>query len=159
MLRRRYRRWPLGILSAFIATAFAAASAADDIYRTVDAQGNVTYSDHAVSASSRKMTIDVIPADPENAARLAKEQALLNASDADREKTAKQDAAQEAQQQTLTAAQKHKCDAARTRYAIFAAGGRIWKADENGQRVYYTDQEIAAERVTTKAAMDNACGS
>ncbi len=161
MLRRRFRRWPVGILSAFVAPAFVAlsASAADDIYRTVDAQGNVTYSDHVVSAASRKVTVDVIPADPQNAARLAKQQALLNASDADREKTARQDAAQEAQQRALTATQKHKCDAARTQYAIFNAGGRIWKADENGQRVYYSDQEIAAQRVTAKAAMDSACGS
>lgn len=168
MIRPRYRHLhrpgAVGVLSRLIGSALASlalmnASAADDIYRTVDAQGHVTYSDHAVSAASRKMTVDVIPADPENAARLAKQRAVDNASDADQEKAAKQDAAQQAQQQLATSAQKHRCDAARTHYAIFAGGGRIWKADENGQRVYYSDQEIDAERVRAKAAMDSACGA
>ena len=131
---------------------------ADDIYRTVDAQGNVTYSDHAIAPTSRKVTLDVIAANPENAARLAKEQAMINADQAEQAKAARQDAAVQRQQQAEAAARAHQCEAARLRYAAFAAGGRLWHPDAQGNRVFYSDQEIEAERVRSKAAMDGACG-
>jgi hypothetical protein len=42
---------------------------------------------------------------------------------------------------------------------MFAAGGRIFRTDEQGNRVYYSDQEIDQQRAATKAAMDSACSS
>jgi Domain of unknown function (DUF4124) len=146
---------PLVVIVSSLAGA--RSSCADDIYRTVDSQGHVTYSDHAVSAASRKVTVDVVPANPENAARLAKEQAIIHASEVDREKSAARDAIGQQQQQLEAAAQARRCSAARNRYAAFAAGGRIWKADTQGNRVFYSDQEIEAERASSKAAMDSAC--
>jgi hypothetical protein len=33
----------------------------------------------------------------------------------------------------------------------------LFKTDEQGNRAYYTDDEIAAELAAAKAAMDSAC--
>jgi len=131
---------------------------ADDVYKTVDAQGHVTYSDHAISPASRKVTVDVVQGNPEEAARLAKERAVINASAAQEAKQVQQQAVDQVKQQAAEASQRQRCDAARNRYAMFAAGGRIFKTDDQGNRVFYSDAEIDAERISTKAAMDNACG-
>jgi hypothetical protein len=94
---------------------------ADDLYKTVDAQGHVTYSDHPLSKASERISVEVNPPNAQEAAR------------------------------------KQRCDAARGRYAMFAAGGRIFRTDADGNRVYYSDQEIEDQRAATKAAMDSAC--
>jgi hypothetical protein len=131
--------------------------AAGDIYRTVDAQGNVVYSDRAIGPTSKKITVDVIQGNAEDAARLAKESAREDADAAQQAKLAREQAAKQQQQDAQEALKQRRCQAARNRYAMFAAGGRISKVDEQGNRVYYSDAEIDAERISTKATMDAAC--
>jgi hypothetical protein len=130
---------------------------ADEVYKTVDAQGGVVYSDHPLSPASTRITIQVSAPDPEEAARAAKEQAML-AADAAQEAQQAQHAAEEQKKQAAQdMATKQKCDAARVRYAIFAAGGRIYKSDDQGNRDFYSDEEIEQQRTAAKAAMDSAC--
>jgi hypothetical protein len=132
-------------------------ASADDMYRTVDAQGGVVYSDHPLSPASQRISVQVTAPNQEEAHRLAKEQALANADSAQQAQQARHEAAEQQKKAAQDAAQKQRCDAARNRYAVFSAGGRIFKTDEQGNRVYYSDQEIDAQRTTSKAAMDSAC--
>ncbi len=127
---------------------------ANDIYKTVDEQGRVVYSDHAVSPSSQKISVQASAPNLEEAARIAKEQAIAGA---DTMQEARQRASERKKKAAEETAQKQRCDAARNYHAVFAAGGRIYKADEHGNRVYYSDHEIDAERAAAKAAMDSAC--
>jgi hypothetical protein len=131
--------------------------AAGEVYKTVDAQGNVTYSDHPLSSASQPLALQVPAANAQEAARLNKEQALQAADSAQEARQAQQQAAEQQKKAAQDAAQKQRCDAARNRYAVFAAGGRLFKTDEQGNRVYYSDDEIEAERAASKAAMDSAC--
>lgn len=149
-------RWRLQIGAVLVMTVFVDA-VADDVYKTIDAQGHVIYSDRAISPDSKKVTIDVIQANPKEAARLAKEQALVNADATQKSKQAQQLAVEEQKQQAREAIQKRECESARSRYAMFAAGGRIFKVDAQGNRSYYSDEDIDAQRMTAKAAMDSAC--
>jgi hypothetical protein len=135
----------------------ASCHAAGDIYRTVDAQGNVVYSDRAIAPTSKKIAVDVIQGNAEDAARLAKESAREDADAAQQAKLAREQAAKQQQQDAQEALKQRKCQAARNRYAMFAAGGRIYRVDEQGNRVYYSDAEIDAQRINTKATMDAAC--
>jgi hypothetical protein len=128
-----------------------------DVYKTVDAQGNVVYSDHPISSASQRITLQVTAPNAQEAARLTKEQALQSAQASQEMKDTQQAAADQQKQAAAEALQKQRCDAARSRYATFAAGGRLFKTDEQGNRAYYSDDEIAAELVTAKAAMDSAC--
>ena len=132
-------------------------ASSDDIYRTVDPQGHVTYSDKPLTSASKKISVDVIAANPQEAARLAKEQALINADVTQQAKLAAQQASEQQKQASQDAAQRRKCEAARARYAMFAAGGRIYRVDEQGNRVFYSDEEIDAQRITSKAAMASLC--
>jgi hypothetical protein len=130
---------------------------ADDMYKTVDAQGHVVYSDHPTSSASQRVSVQVTPPNAEEAARLGKEQALLNADAVQQSQQAQHDAAAQAKKAAQDAAQKRRCDLARDRYAVFSAGGRIFRSDEQGNRVYYSDQEIEDQRAAAKAAMDSSC--
>jgi hypothetical protein len=130
---------------------------ADDMYRTVDAQGAVVYSDHPLSSASQRISVQVTAPNQEEATRLAKEQALANADSAQQAQQAQHEAAEQQKKAAQDTALKQRCDAARNRYAVFSAGGRIFKTDEQGNRVYYSDLEIDSQRAVSKAAMDSAC--
>jgi Domain of unknown function (DUF4124) len=144
-------------IAAILITGSTCHAFADEIYKTVDAQGHVTYSDHALSPQSKRVTLDVVEGDPVEAARLAKEQALVSADTAQQAKLSQQRAVEQQKQEAQKSQQQRKCKMARDRFATFAAGGRIFKVDEQGNRVYYTDEEIDAQRDSAKAAMDSAC--
>jgi hypothetical protein len=141
-------------MAILVATQIAVAG---DVYKTVDAQGHVIYSDRALSPNSTKVTLDIIQGNPQDAARLAKTMAAANADAAQQAKMAQQQAADQQQQQSQQEQLRRRCEAARSRYATFAAGGRLFHADEQGNRVYYSDAEIDAQRVSAKAEMDAAC--
>jgi hypothetical protein len=150
-------RWSPRIAGMLIA-GVALSALADDVYKTVDAQGRVTYSDHAISPESKRVTVDVIQGNPQEAARLAKERAVVNAGAAEQAKQAQQQANEQLRQQAQAASQKQACEAARNRYGTFSAGGRIYHTDDQGNRAFYSDEEIEAQRISAKAAMDSACG-
>ena len=149
-------RWILRITAVLIASA-SGYSSSDEIYRTVDAQGHVSYSDHALSPQSKKVTLDVIEADPAEVARLAKLQAQENADSVEQARRSQQHIAEQQKEEALRQLQQRRCEQARNRFAIFAAGGRIVRYDAQGNREFYSDEEIESQRISAKAAMDSAC--
>jgi hypothetical protein len=151
------RQW-LGQLAAAVTMVFVDhSSVADDLYKTVDPQGHIVYSDRPLSSASQRISVQVTAPNPEEAARMSKEQAMLNADAAQQAQQARHDADEQNKKAAQDATQKRRCDSARDRYAVFAAGGRIFKSDEQGNRVYYSDQEIEEQRQAAKAIMDTTC--
>jgi hypothetical protein len=130
---------------------------ADTMYRTVDAQGQVTYSDRPLSSSSQKISVDVTGPNASEAVRLSKEQDAQAAADQQRMQQNQHDADEAKKAAAHDAAQQQRCNAARGRYASFAAGGRLFRTDADGNRVYLSDQEIDEQVTLSKAAMDAAC--
>jgi len=129
---------------------------AQEVYRSVDAVGHVVYSDRGASKSAPKTSLHVNEPDPEEAARLAHEQALLTADETAREH-------QQALEDKSRANQQHKkqqaCDKARTEYYRMKDSARLFKRDPEGNRVYYTDDDADALREQARRAMLAACGS
>jgi Domain of unknown function (DUF4124) len=151
------RQWLAQVTAAVAMVIVNLSDLADDLYKTVDAQGHVVYSDRPLSSASQRISVQVSAPNPDEAARLAKEQAMLNADAVQQAQDAQRDAAAQAKKAAQDAAQKRRCESARDRYAVFAAGGRIFKSDEQGNRVYYSDQEIEDQRQAAKAIMDSTC--
>ena len=77
-MRSQYAR-NLGVLAALLLCAAATIGHADEMYKTVDAQGHVTFSDHPLSSASQRISVEVAPANATEAARITKEQAAMNA--------------------------------------------------------------------------------
>ena len=148
--------WPV-ILVGVVALLAGHRIRADELYKTVDSNGQVTYSDHPLSGASQRISIEVTPANAQEAARLNRQQATSEAQMEQRARDAQRESNDQAQKAAQLAQQQQRCNAARSRYATFAAGGRLFKLDEQGNRVYYSDDEIEQQRIVTKAAMDAAC--
>lgn len=74
---------------------------------------------------------------------------------------AEQDAAKKKQEEEKAAAEaklkEEKCKNARIRLAQFQQGGRIYRANENGEREYYGDKEIAAEIQNAQGDIEANC--
>ncbi len=131
-------------------------AAADEIYKSVDAQGHVVYSDRPNNAAAKKTEVAVQQADPNEAARLAKERILLQADD-DQRKRQELDASRAKAQQE--AARKEQCKNARERYNFLQSVNRLFTQDANGNRAYYTDAQFDQIRADARRTMNTACGS
>ena len=142
---------------ALLAFACAAATLqAQEVYKSVDANGHVVYSDRGTTKSAPKTSVHVDQPDPTEVARLAREQELLKADDLAR---SHQEAIED---KTRTAQQKKKqaaCDSARTRYYPKKDAARLYKRDTDGSRVYYSDEDADAMRQQARQAMSAACGT
>ncbi len=149
----------LSALLFVVIVALAPQVQADTMYRTVDAEGHITYSDRPLSSSSQRISVDVTAPNAAEAARRRKEQAVETSADQQRIEQSQHDAEEAQKSAARAAAQLQRCNAARGRYAGFAAGGRLFRTDADGNRVYLSDQEIDEQRTLAKAAMDSACGS
>jgi hypothetical protein len=129
---------------------------ADDVYKSVDSQGHVVYSDRPNTAAARKTAVEVQGPDATEAARLAKEQEILKAEEDRRKRQQLVDTQVKAQQDHD---RKVRCDDARNRYLNMKEAGRIFKRDADGNRVYYSDSQADAQREQARQAMNAACAT
>lgn len=129
---------------------------AQEIYRSVDAQGHVVYSDRASSKNAPKSSIKVNEPDPAEVQRLAKEQQLLSAEDSQR---AKQAALQAKNKAAADHNKQLACERARNNYYRLKDSSRVYQRDADGNRVYYSDSEADSMRENARQAMISACGS
>ena len=144
-------RVPLAIAGLLLSfTAFP-----DQVYKAVDAQGHVTYSDRPTAAGAQKTDVIVQQANPKEAQRLAKERMLLEAEDDQRTRKA---AANEHAKAKEDSAKKQLCDNARRHYNDMKDANRIYTIAADGNREYYSDAQADAMRTEAKRAMDAACG-
>lgn len=146
-------------VSALLGVCVAAGAAhAGEIYKSTDAQGRPVYSDRPLSGAAERMIIESKPRDEAQAqARLSRELADLARREAERRReTAAAQAEKQAREQAEKARQD-RCVAARNRYITFTEGHRLYRRDASGERVYYTGEEIDAERSAAKQQMDEAC--
>jgi hypothetical protein len=145
---------------AFVATA--------DVYRWVDANGSVHYSDVPnQGAVLIRGTSKNIP-QPRNDSYAAQNSAQ-SSSDAQRDRQAGIDGAisdRLTQENTARAVQDdiakkrgEQCKEATKRYDTSITSRRLYRQGANGERVYLSDAEIDQARVQARAERDTACGS
>jgi len=145
-----------GTLVLLLALAWAAAPlAAQEVYKTVDADGHVVYSDRGATKGAPKTSVHVDQPDPAEVARLAHEQELLQADELSRSR-------QETLDEKTRAAQQRKkqaaCDKARNLYYQMKDAARLFKRDADGSRLFYSDEEADALREHARQSMIAACG-
>jgi hypothetical protein len=125
------------------------------VYKSVDAQGHVVYSDHPDTEAAQKSEVKVEGPNPTEAARIAKEQAILKAEEIQRNKQKSIEDAKKAQADHTAQVQ---CDGARNRYYALKDARRLYDRDAAGNRVYLSDQDGDARREEARQAMTAACG-
>ena len=129
---------------------------AGEVYKSVDAEGHVVYSDHADTSGAQKSVIHSDPSNPAEAARLAKEQEIQKAEELQRSRQKLIDDTKKAQQDQ---AKQVQCESARNRYYSLKDARRIFDLDATGNRVFYSDAEADTKREEARQAMTAACGT
>ncbi len=131
-------------------------ASADQVYKCVDGQNHVVFSDRPCAPSAKKTEITYQQADPAEAARLAKENQVLRGEDDLRKRQQTSDDKAKAQQDKTRQA---RCQTARDYYNSIKENGRMYHTDADGNRVYYSDAEADARREAARQVMTTACGS
>lgn len=134
------------------------AGAAAGVYRWVDAQGNVHYSDKPQSQQAEELQIQSRPTDPSrvNAQRQAmQEQAQQHAEQREEQRQAKKEqeteAADEAQKRATN------CTKAKERQERYQTAHRLYKPLPDGERQYLSAEEIDKARADANAEVAKWC--
>lgn len=147
----------LRLVPALLAFACVAA-AADQVYRWVDKDGKVHYSQTppaGTATNAQTVQVNAPPPDPtgqQNVQVLQKQLADKDQKAADAAKAAEQDVAQAAQK-------KQRCDDLRTRLITLQNSGRTATVDAQGNMTYLDDDARAKQVQEIQSEMKNAgCG-
>lgn len=158
------------LIMSLLATAAAVGPVRADVYRSVDAQGHVQYSDTptpgaelvsghqgsslvSASASAGSSSGSPHPASPPSAAQLTSRENAAAQTDLERQK------AQQAVQQDVEKERADQCKKATDDYQAAVVARRIYRTGADGEREYLTDEEAEQQRVTLRQAMQAACGN
>jgi hypothetical protein len=132
---------------------------ASNVYKWTDEQGNVHYGDRPTgNASEERLDISSRPTD---ASRVqARIQARYEAKAAAEEAAASEPAgpsSEELQAQALE--RQEKCATYKARLQKFLTSHRLYKEDENGERVYLDEDETLAARERVRNQVEEYCNS
>lgn len=147
------------LLMITTATAWlAAATAAADVYKFKDDQGNVLYTDKPATLPAERLNIQSQKTDTV-AVQNRQQDELRRLQEADRaSQQASNDARDQQQAAQTTATQKaDQCAKARQRYDGYMNSQRLYEQGADGQRRYLSDAELTAARASAKASMDVMC--
>ena len=142
-----------------LAVAAAGMAFASDIYRWTDAQGNVHYGDRPTGdPSEERLAISSRPTDPSKVQ--TRVQAAYEARAAAKKAAASEPAgpsSEELQAQALE--RQEKCATYKARLQKFLTSHRLYKEDENGERVYLDEDETLAARERVRNQVEEYCNS
>lgn len=160
--RQTARRLALACgIAAFAATAWMSASADTEVYKWVDPQGRIHYSDRPPPSEGKLLSMESTPSAHPHVA--APERTAANTSNAAPRTTAPPPAAGVNPQTRNTVdadvanAHTEQCKAAQDRYTMYVNSRRLYREGPNKERIYLTDAELETERVNAKREADEAC--
>ncbi len=130
---------------------------ASDIYKWTDEDGNVHYGDRPTGdATEERMAISSSATNP------AKVQARAQSRYATREPAAAANEPQGPSEDDLRALaeeRKEKCNTYKARLQKFVQSRRLYKQDENGERVYLDEDQTQAARERVENQVQEYCNS
>lgn len=131
---------------------------ASNIYKWTDEEGNVHYGDLPTGAAGEERL--AIPSRPTNTALIqarvqAQAKARTRRAEAAAAIAAQQPTAEELRAQSLE--RQEKCTRYRERQTAFTRNRRIYKMDENGERVYYDEEQMADARTRVDELVKQYC--
>lgn len=132
---------------------------AGEVYKTVDSQGRVTYSDQP-SPNATRIKIDPVHKDASSERdRISKQMQSYAQADAQRSEAATTQQHTQAEKEAAEQRRQQACKQARDRYLTFKEARRPYRRDDQGNRVYYSSAEIDAERAAAEKDMNRICAA
>jgi len=148
------------VLLLALALALPASAAADRVYRWVDKDGTVRYSDRPPPAGTQSRTVNVPGSAPAESGgnsgspSLKEREAAFEKRQQEQKKAADK-AAAEAKQQAIKEA---NCRQARESLAVLSTGQRVLQVDAQGNPYYPDDEQRARETQKAQQAVRDWCG-
>lgn len=130
---------------------------AGDIFKWTDEEGNVHFSDKPAGESDvERLDIQSRPTNPTRVQAEVQAQIDARAQVAEEEASAPQGPTAE---ELLAAARQReeRCQKYTRRQAEFTNNRRIYRLDENGERVYYDEAEMAVARAEVDGLVEKYC--
>jgi hypothetical protein len=136
-----------------------AAALAGDIYKWVDADGNVHYEDRPINREAERVAIESRPTD--RAAVAAHVQSAAEARAKAREARAAEEANAPTPEELRAAAEEkaRKCSDYRQRLQKMLTSRRLYREDENGERVYLDEAQMQSARDRVQSQVEEYCGA
>jgi len=137
-----------------LACALVASTAAfGQLYKWVDKDGKVTYSDQPPPAQqSKQLNLNTGVASPPARSALERDKDIEKGRAEAREK-----AKVASEKERKSEIDQENCKAARAYLKTVESGVRVSTVDDKGEQVILDDEQIAAERVKAQKAVDEAC--
>jgi hypothetical protein len=131
---------------------------ASDIYRYTDADGNVVYLDRPTAApGGERVNITSRPTD--TAALQVRAQARADSAVTAEERRQARVEEEEAREADAAARQEQedRCQIARNRMETLVTSRRLFREDDNGERVYLDEAQIQDARNKVQAQIEETC--
>jgi len=144
---------------AFCAALALSAVASATVYKWVDPQGNVHYSD--LPPSDKAQIVDIIsrPTDRERvAAHAASDTKQRQGAAQDETKQKADQATQQAVNADVAKSRAKQCEEAKERYRVAVDSHKLYKQGKNGEREYLNDTELSQARLDARRNLDESCG-
>jgi hypothetical protein len=143
------------ILILILGFAGAYGATAGEIYMWTDADGNIQYGDRPVEGAVRITNIETKSTDNSQVqattqARLDKKAAAMEEAE-ELDEIAREESLEEAE------ASAAACESARTRLQNMLKSRRLYRKDDNGDRVYLDDSEMNAARAIVQSQVEDHC--
>jgi len=146
-------------LIMMLAVSAAGMAFASDIYKWTDEQGNIHYGDRpAGEASEERLGVSSRPTDPSKVqARSQSRYAAMEAVQESAPSEPQGPTADELRAQALE--RQEKCATYKARLRKFLTSRHLYRADENGERVYLDEDETLAARERVQKRVEKYCSS
>ena len=137
----------------------AATNAAGEIYKWTDEEGNVHFGDKPVAEDSERVAIRSRPTNPERVQSQVQSRAEAAAKAAEEQAAATPAGPTAEELQARLEERAKKCDTYRERLQRFVTSRRIYREDENGERVYMNEEEMQEAREKVENQVQEYCNS
>jgi hypothetical protein len=153
------------LVIALALAGLASVAAAATVYKWMDAEGQVHYTDRPPRAGDAKIIAVYEEGSPEDEGAEGTASGGDESPPADETASAAQDEEQAAASQAevnavnadVAKARAENCKKATERYNSYVTSQRLFRTGPNGQRQYLTDAELSLARISAKKDMDQFC--
>lgn len=135
------------------------AAVAGDIYKWVDADGNVHYEDRPVGQDFERLSIQSQPTDRAAVAAQVQVDAEARAKAREAREAAAAEAPTREELQAAAEEKAQKCSDHRQRLQKMLTSRRIYREDPSGERVYLDEAQMQEARARVQSQVEEFCGA
>ena len=145
---------------AVLTLTMGSAAIANDIYKWTDENGNVHYGDRpSGSAAEQRMALSYRRTDTGALQQRVKSHADSVAARQERQSAAAEEKKAAEEKAAEAAANEKKCDSHRAQLETLIQSRRLYRQDENGERVYLDEKDIQESRARIEEFISENCTS